>query len=86
MGDGEAPHDAVHSFALLGLEAFGVVEVFLLVVFDAALGRAGFRAEARNTVSWNDRIWQQTNHNLDRIVTRDGIAYGIEIKNTQSVS
>jgi hypothetical protein len=54
------------------------------LMFDAALGRAGFRAEARNTVSWNDRIWQQTNHNLNRIVTRDGIADGIEIKNTQN--
>ena len=54
------------------------------LMFDAALGRNGFRAEASNTNSWNGKTWQETNHNLDRIVTRDGIAYGIEIKNTQN--
>ena len=31
-----------------------------------------------------EEVRQETNHNLDRIVTRDGIAYGIEIKNTQN--
>ena len=54
------------------------------LMFDAALGRNGFRAEASNTKSWNGRTWDQTNHNLDRVVTRDGIAYGVEIKNTQN--
>jgi hypothetical protein len=54
------------------------------LMFDAALGRNGFRAETSNTNSWNGKTWQETNHNLDRIVTRDGIAYGIEIKNTQN--
>lgn len=54
------------------------------LMFDAALGRNGFRAEATNTKSWNDKTWQETNHNLDRIITRDGIAYGVEVKNTQN--
>lgn len=54
------------------------------LMFDAALGRNGFRAEAKNAKSWNDRAWTQTNHNLDRIITRDGLAYGVEIKNTQN--
>src|SRR5207249_2133990 len=54
------------------------------LMFDAALGRFGFRAEAKDTMSWNGRTWQETNHNLDRIITRDGIAYGVEIKNTQN--
>lgn len=54
------------------------------LMFDAALGRNGFRAEASNTNSWNGKTWEHTNHNLDRIVTKDGIAYGIEIKNTQN--
>src|SRR5206468_704626 len=31
------------------------------LMFDAALGRAGFRAEAQNTNSWNGVTWQQTN-------------------------
>ena len=54
------------------------------LMFDAALGRNGFRSEASNTKSWNGKTWQQTNHNLDRLFTRDGVAYGVEIKNTQN--
>jgi hypothetical protein len=54
------------------------------LMFDAALGRYGFRAEARNANIWSGRSWLETNHNLDRIVTRDGHTYGVEIKNTQN--
>ena len=54
------------------------------LMFDAAMGRYGFRAEARNANSWKGKTWQMTSHNLDRIVTRDGLAYGVEIKNTQN--
>ena len=53
------------------------------LMFDAALGRYGFRAEGRSTNSWNGKHWDKTNHNLDRIITRDGLLYGVEIKNTQ---
>jgi hypothetical protein len=54
------------------------------LMFDAALGRSGFRAEAKNTNTWKEKAWTETNHNLDRIVTRDGLEYGAEIKNTQN--
>ena len=54
------------------------------LMFDAALGRHGFRAEARDTRSWKGITWIETNHNLDRIITRDGLEYGVEIKNTQN--
>ena len=54
------------------------------LMFDAALGRYGFRAEARDTNTWRGTTWTETNHNLDRIVTRDGLTYGVEIKNTQN--
>jgi hypothetical protein len=54
------------------------------LMFDAAFGRLGFRAEAINTKSWQGRTWLQTNHNLDRIITRDHVVYGVEIKNTQT--
>lgn len=54
------------------------------LMFDAVLGRAGFRAEALNTKSWQGTSWGLTNHNLDRIYTRGGLAYGAEIKNTQN--
>ncbi len=54
------------------------------LMFDAALGRNGFRAEARDTKAWMGTSWEESNHNLDRIVTRDGRAYGVEVKNTQN--
>jgi len=54
------------------------------LMFDAALGRYGFRAEAKNTKTWNGKNWTESDHNLDRIVTRDGREYGVEIKNTQN--
>ncbi len=54
------------------------------LMLDATLGRYGFRAEATNAKAWNGKTWTTTDHNLDRIVTRDGIAYGVEIKNTQN--
>jgi hypothetical protein len=53
------------------------------LMFDAALGRHGFRAEARSANSWQGKVWTKTGHNLDRIVTRDQRAYGVEVKNTQ---
>jgi hypothetical protein len=54
------------------------------LMFDAALGRHGFRAEGLDTRQWQGKAWTESNHNLDRIVTRDGITYGVEIKNTQN--
>ncbi len=55
------------------------------MMFDSAMSRHGFTlTNARNVKSWNDRTWTETNHNLDRICVRDGIAYGVEIKNTQN--
>ena len=54
------------------------------LMFDAALGRAGFRAKGQNVNAFNGKIWQESNHNLDRIYVRDGVAYGAEIKNTQN--
>jgi hypothetical protein len=47
------------------------------LMFDAALGRQGFRAEAHTTRAWEGRTWEETNHNLDRIVTRDSLAYDV---------
>jgi hypothetical protein len=54
------------------------------LMFDAALGRHGFRAEAKNANEWKGRKWTASDHNLDRIVARDGREYGVEIKNTQN--
>jgi hypothetical protein len=48
---------------------------------DAALPRIGFLPRASNVKSWNEKTWTTTNHDLDRVFTRDGIDYGCEIKN-----
>ena len=54
------------------------------LMFDAAFGRFGFHIQAKDVKAWNERSWHETNDNLDRIITRDGLAYGVEIKNTQN--
>ncbi len=52
------------------------------MLFDAAFGAVGFRTVARDVKSFEGREWTGTDHNLDRIIERDGIYYGEEIKNT----
>jgi len=51
-------------------------------MFDAALPRGGFMPTARHVNAYGGRQWTVTGENLDRIFERDGIAYGVEIKNT----
>jgi hypothetical protein len=41
-----------------------------------------FLMRGRNTRAYMDRIWEETEHNLDFIFERDGVAYGVEVKNT----
>ncbi|CFU07148.1 hypothetical protein, partial [Burkholderia pseudomallei] len=55
-----------------------------LLLLDSALARAGFQPQATDANAWNGKQWTQTKHNLDRIVVKDSIAYGVEIKNTQN--
>lgn len=50
-------------------------------MFDAALPTKGFMPKARKVQTWRDRQWDETDHDLDRVFERDGIAYGTEIKN-----
>jgi len=52
------------------------------LLVDAALPLAGFAQVARNVRSFGDKAWVASGHNLDRIVEREGIFYGVEIKNT----
>lgn len=51
------------------------------LLIDAGLPRAGFMPIGYNVRSHGDRVWNATSHNLDRIFVRDGLAYGMEIKN-----
>jgi hypothetical protein len=51
------------------------------LLVDAGLPRAGFQPIGYNVRSHGQRVWTATNHNLDRVFIRDGVAYGVEIKN-----
>ncbi len=53
-------------------------------MFDAALPQGGFMPCARNVKAWKGRVWVKSDHDLDRVFTRDGVDYGVEIKNTLS--
>jgi hypothetical protein len=43
-----------------------------------------FLMKGRNTSSFQNRTWKDTAHDLDFIFERDGLAYGIEVKNSLS--
>jgi hypothetical protein len=47
-----------------------------------AFARNQFVMIDRNTREYGGRSWSSTDHDLDFIFERDGIAYGIEVKNT----
>lgn len=51
------------------------------LLIDAGLPRVGFMPQAVNVQSWGGTTWQETNHDLDRVFSRDGVYYGAEIKN-----
>ena len=48
---------------------------------DAGFGRIGFRIRQSNVREVAGRRWIDSDHNLDRLVERDEIQYGVEIKN-----
>jgi hypothetical protein len=52
------------------------------LMFDAALPTVGFLPSARKVKAHGGKEWKETQHDLDRVFSRDGIAYGAEIKNT----
>jgi hypothetical protein len=52
------------------------------MMFDAALPTVGFLPRGINVRQHRDKRWTRTNHDLDRVFERDGIAYGTEMKNT----
>jgi hypothetical protein len=52
------------------------------MMFDAALASVGFLPTARKVRTYAGRAWIETEHDLDRVFERDGVAYGAEIKNT----
>ena len=48
---------------------------------DAGFACTGFRIRQRKVREVDGHKWTQTNHDLDRLIERDGVRYGVEIKN-----
>ena len=46
--------------------------------------RKQFILRDHNTRTYADKQWTKSEHNLDFIFERDGLAYGVEVKNTLS--
>jgi len=44
--------------------------------------RTRFRMMGRDANEYEGKKWRETNHNLDFLFERDGVTYGIEVKNT----
>jgi hypothetical protein len=51
------------------------------LLMDAGFARIGFRVLKGTVREVDGRAWVKTDHNLDRLVERDSIRYGVEIKN-----
>jgi hypothetical protein len=51
------------------------------LLIDAGLPRFGFMPVADTVREWQGIKWDQSGHDLDRIFVRDGVHYGVEIKN-----
>lgn len=48
----------------------------------AAFARQGFLLSGEEAKTYRGKAWMETGHDLDFIFERDGIGYGIEVKNT----
>ena len=51
-------------------------------LFSAEFHKYGFEWHGRSVNEFRGKKWQTTNHDLDYIISRDGIHYGCEIKNS----
>lgn len=51
-------------------------------LFGFAAAREGFRVHGPSVRTFQGRTWGKTEHDLDWIFERDGIGWGVEIKNT----
>ncbi len=50
-------------------------------LIDAGFARIGFRIRQAKVREVGGLRWASSNHDLDRLVERDGVLYGVEIKN-----
>jgi hypothetical protein len=51
------------------------------LLVDSGFANIGFRIIQRKVREVDGKRWTETNHDLDRLIIREGIRYGVEIKN-----
>ena len=51
------------------------------MLVESGFARTGFRILQHKVRVVDGRMWTETNHDLDFLVVRDGIRYGVEVKN-----
>ncbi len=51
-------------------------------LFGLAAGQEGFKLYGPSIRTFRERAWGETEHDLDWIFERDGVGWGVEIKNT----
>jgi hypothetical protein len=51
------------------------------LLVDSGFANIGFRILQRKVREVDGKRWTETNHDLDRLIIRDGERYGVEIKN-----
>ena len=74
-------------------EVMGLIKEFSEPVFTRALGhhgelliesafaRTGFRITQQKVRAVDGKLWAETGHDLDFLIERNGIRYGVEVKN-----
>jgi hypothetical protein len=51
------------------------------MLVESGFARTGFRILQQKVRAVERRQWEETNHDLDFLIERDGIRYGVEVKN-----
>jgi len=67
-----------YSSELISRATGGYAETLALL----GLSRLGLDLLGRNARSYRGKTWTESGHNLDFIMEKDGIGYGVEVKNT----
>jgi hypothetical protein len=52
------------------------------MLFGLAASMEGFRLRGRSMRAYSGKEWRETDHDLDWIFERDGVGWGVEVKNT----
>lgn len=51
------------------------------LLLESAFARTGFRIRDQKVRSVDGQMWTDTGHDLDFLIERDGVRYGVEVKN-----